>query len=173
MYGTRFRRRGGSRPESTLGGRSRRLLLRPAAYAILATAVCLAAATLPSGGKSDAANAAAGPVGSGFTVTPADLAFILKQIKIAERHSRAFQGNPDPGTPVNPDPIESDLRPVEVDSLRTGLADAPRPLLTVGSLKTHLRDTRQGRELWLLFLMGAAIFLAAELALGSARIVAP
>ena len=37
-------------------------------------------------------------------MTPADLAFILKQIKIAERHSRAFQGNPDPGTPVNPDP---------------------------------------------------------------------
>ena len=53
MYGTRFRRRGVSRPESTLGGRRRRLLLRPAAYAILAAAVCLAAATLPSGGKSD------------------------------------------------------------------------------------------------------------------------
>jgi hypothetical protein len=74
---------------------------------------------------------------------------------------------------VNPDPIESDLRPVAVDSLRSGLADAPRPLVTLGSLKTHLRDTRQGRELWLLFLLGAAIFLAAELALGSARIVAP
>src|SRR3954447_7744771 len=28
-----------------------------------------------------------GPVGNGFTVTPGDLAFILKQIKIAERHS--------------------------------------------------------------------------------------
>ena len=71
---------------------------------MLAAAVCLAAATLPSQGKSDQAKAAAGPVGNGFTVTPADLAFILKQIKIAERHSRAFQGNPDPGTPVNPDP---------------------------------------------------------------------
>src|SRR6185312_6870011 len=70
-----------------------------------AAAVCLAAATLPSQGKSDQAKAAAGPVGSGFTVTPADLAFILKQIKIAERHSRAFEGNPDPGTPLNPDPI--------------------------------------------------------------------
>ena len=53
MYGTRFRRRGVSRPATTLGGRSRRLLLRPAAYAILAAAVCLAAATLPSGGESD------------------------------------------------------------------------------------------------------------------------
>ena len=109
MYGTRFKRRAVSRPESMLGGRSRRrLLMRPAAYAILATAVCLAAATLPSSGKNDTAKAAAGPVGSGFTVTPADLAFILKQIKIAERHSRAFQGNPDPGDPGQP---RSDRRP--------------------------------------------------------------
>ena len=106
MYGTRFKRRGALRPEITPGGRSRRrLLMRPAAYAVLAAVVCLAAATLPSQGRSDQAKAAAGPVGNGFTVTPADLAFILKQIKIAERHSRAFQGNPDPGTPVNPDPI--------------------------------------------------------------------
>ncbi|MFE8887183.1 peroxidase family protein [Pseudarthrobacter enclensis] len=33
-----------------------------------------------------AAQAAQAPVGSGFTVTPADLAYILKQIKIAEAH---------------------------------------------------------------------------------------
>jgi Ca2+-binding RTX toxin-like protein len=32
------------------------------------------------------AHAAVAPVGQGFTVTPADLAFILKQIKIAEAH---------------------------------------------------------------------------------------
>ena len=32
------------------------------------------------------ANAAPAPVGAGFTVTPADLAYILKQIKIAEAH---------------------------------------------------------------------------------------
>ena len=32
------------------------------------------------------ANAAVAPVGQGFTVTPSDLAFILKQIKIAETH---------------------------------------------------------------------------------------
>ena len=106
MYGTRFKRRGALRPEITPGGRSRRrLLMRPAAYAMLAAVVCLAAATLPSQGKNDQAKAAAGPVGNGFTVTPADLAFILKQIKIAERHSRAFEGIPDPGTPLNPDPI--------------------------------------------------------------------
>jgi hypothetical protein len=74
---------------------------------------------------------------------------------------------------VNPDPIESDLRPIPVDSLRAGLSDPPRSINTVGSLRSYLRDTRQGRELWLLFLAGAALFLAAELWLGSARIAAP
>ncbi len=33
-----------------------------------------------------AADAAAAEVGQGFTVSPSDLAFILKQIKIAEKH---------------------------------------------------------------------------------------
>ena len=33
-----------------------------------------------------AANAVQAPVGEGFTVTPSDLSFILKQIKIAEAH---------------------------------------------------------------------------------------
>jgi Ca2+-binding RTX toxin-like protein len=50
-----------------------------------------------------AANAAVAPVGQGFTVTPGDLAFILKQIKIGERHSRAFLGT-DPSIPANPSP---------------------------------------------------------------------
>jgi Ca2+-binding RTX toxin-like protein len=45
-----------------------------------------------------------GPVGNGFTVTPGDLEFILKQIKIAERHSRSLQGT-QPGQPANPDPL--------------------------------------------------------------------
>jgi Ca2+-binding RTX toxin-like protein len=44
---------------------------------------------------------AAAPVGQGFTLIPSDLAYILSQIKIAERHSRAFQG--DPSIPANPD----------------------------------------------------------------------
>ncbi|CCQ45123.1 animal haem peroxidase family protein [Pseudarthrobacter siccitolerans] len=34
-----------------------------------------------------AANAVQAPVGAGFTITPADLSFILKQIKIAEAHA--------------------------------------------------------------------------------------
>ncbi len=42
-------------------------------------------------------------VGQGFTVTPSDLAFILKQIKIAERHSRAIAGT-EPTAAPNPDP---------------------------------------------------------------------
>ena len=49
-----------------------------------------------------APGASAAPVGQGFTVTTSDLAFILKQIKIAERHARAVVG--DPGIPVNPNP---------------------------------------------------------------------
>jgi hypothetical protein len=49
-------------------------------------------------------NAAPAPVGQGFTVTPSDLAFILKQIKIAERHSRAFLHS-DPSIPANPNPL--------------------------------------------------------------------
>ena len=41
-------------------------------------------------GAAPAARAAVAPVGQGFTITPADLAFILKQIKIAERHAATF-----------------------------------------------------------------------------------
>jgi len=39
--------------------------------------------------------AAAGTVGNGFVVTPGDISFILKQIKIAERHAATL-------TPTNP-----------------------------------------------------------------------
>jgi Ca2+-binding RTX toxin-like protein len=49
------------------------------------------------------AQAAAPGVGQGFTVTPSDLAFILKQIKIAERHTRAIQGT-EPSAVPNPSP---------------------------------------------------------------------
>jgi Ca2+-binding RTX toxin-like protein len=51
-----------------------------------------------------AAHAVVAPVGGGFTVTPADLAFILKQIKIAERHSRALAGDPTAASQPNPNP---------------------------------------------------------------------
>ncbi|WP_344108777.1 peroxidase family protein [Kribbella alba] len=50
-------------------------------------AVSASLAMMPAG--------AAAPVGNGFTVTAADIAFILKQIKIAEEHSATL-------TPANP-----------------------------------------------------------------------
>ncbi|MCU1377124.1 MAG: heme peroxidase, partial [Acidimicrobiales bacterium] len=58
----------------------------------VAALVCIG---LVAGGNALPTNAANAPVGQGFTVTPADLAFILKQIKISERHSATF-------TPANP-----------------------------------------------------------------------
>ncbi|GAB3870442.1 peroxidase family protein [Terrabacter terrigena] len=50
------------------------------------------------------ANAAVAPVGQGFTVTPSDLAFILKQIKIAERHAATLTPANPCGTLVGPGP---------------------------------------------------------------------
>ena len=71
---------------------------------IACTAVLLslvAANVVAGSGTGNVASAAVGPVGSGFTVTPSDLAFILKQIKIAERHSRSFAGT-EPTQAANP-----------------------------------------------------------------------
>ena len=58
---------------------------------------------MSSVGAGTAQVSAANVVGQGFTVTPADLAFILKQIEIAERHSRVLAGI-EPGVPANPNP---------------------------------------------------------------------
>jgi Ca2+-binding RTX toxin-like protein len=44
------------------------------------------------------------PVGQGFTVTPSDLSFVLKQIKIAERHSATLTPADPCGTQVGPNP---------------------------------------------------------------------
>ena len=44
------------------------------------------------------------PVGEGFTVVPADLAFILKQIKIAEHHAATLTPADPCGTLVGPGP---------------------------------------------------------------------
>src|SRR3954452_5516840 len=49
----------------------------------LGVSVLLSVGFLPANAMSASA---AAPVGQGFTVTPSDLAFILKQIKIAEAH---------------------------------------------------------------------------------------
>ena len=70
--------------------------------ACAALLVGLVVTNVVGSGAGSVATAAVGPVGSGFTVTPADLAFILRQIEIAERHSRAFQGT-EPTQEPNPD----------------------------------------------------------------------
>src|SRR6187549_3776760 len=78
---------------------------RVQSIACTAALVSLVVGSVVAGsGGGNFATAAVGPVGSGFTVTPSDLAFILKQIKIAERHSRSFQGT-QTGQAPNPDPV--------------------------------------------------------------------
>ncbi len=75
---------------------------------------------------------------------------------------------------VNLDPIESDLAPIAIDSLRSGVPSGRLSVLSSSNaLATHLRDTRRGRELWLTFLLVAAVALAGELLLGSARVLKP
>jgi len=69
-------------------GRMRWSRLRAGAIGALCVAV-LSTVVGPS------VNAVTAPVGQGFTLTPADLAFMLKQIKIAESHAATL-------TPTNP-----------------------------------------------------------------------
>ena len=95
------------------------------------------------------ARAATAPVGEGFVVTPSDLAFILKQIKIGEHHADTFTAANPCGTLVGPGP---DQIPDALTSygLRTvdgscnnlipgrenfGAADAPFPRLTTPVFK--------------------------------------
>src|SRR6478735_954323 len=53
----------------------------------LAMGVAFAMSIATVTGLASTAQAVVGPVGAGFTVTAGDLSFILKQIKIAERHA--------------------------------------------------------------------------------------
>src|SRR5690349_5759251 len=50
------------------------------------------------------AQAAAAPTGQNFTITPGDLHFIMKQIKIAEHHSATLTASNPCGTLVGPGP---------------------------------------------------------------------
>jgi Ca2+-binding RTX toxin-like protein len=63
---------------------------------------------LPSGAFMAVAHAAPAatpaPVGQGFTILPADLAFILQQIKVAERHVATYTSANPCGTLVGPGP---------------------------------------------------------------------
>ncbi|HJZ61961.1 MAG TPA: hypothetical protein VKD47_07400, partial [Miltoncostaeaceae bacterium] len=88
----RPRRRGG-------GGR---LLAGKRTLGILG--VLALAATPAAFFASGSAAGAPAPAGNGFTVVPADLNFILKQIKIAERHSAALAGDTKAAPQPNPHP---------------------------------------------------------------------
>ena len=85
-----------------------------------ATVLAMVALLLPVGLST---SARANVVGEGFTVTPSDLAFILKQIKIAEAHSAvlAAQG-PGPST----DPVRCQAM------IGTGPNQIASPLLSFG-----------------------------------------
>ena len=66
---------------------TRRPRRRRRATAIGATLVVVAGTVLQAVVATTPASAVPAPVGQGFTVTATDLSFILKQIKIAERHA--------------------------------------------------------------------------------------
>src|SRR4051812_1783485 len=84
------------RPRNTM----RRRWLR---WVALIQAIAL---TIPLGSQLllSPAGAVQGPVGAGFEVTASDLAFILKQIKIAEHHAATFTPANPCGTLVGPGP---------------------------------------------------------------------
>jgi Ca2+-binding RTX toxin-like protein len=73
----------------------RRPTLLTKLLALLAAAFCMQGLVAMT-----AAHAVLAPVGNGFTVTPGDLSFILKQIKIAERHSTTLTASNPCGTMV-------------------------------------------------------------------------
>jgi Ca2+-binding RTX toxin-like protein len=66
-------------------------------FAVIVTTIGLTTTVLAPG-----ASAAPASVGQGFTVTPSDLAFILKQIKISERHATTLTPSNPCGTLVGP-----------------------------------------------------------------------
>lgn len=79
----------------------RRLRMRRPRRGLTITAVSAVVAGLVGSLPATAAPAIPGPVGNGFVVTPGDLAFILKQIKIAERHATTLTASNPCGTLVN------------------------------------------------------------------------
>ena len=74
---------------------------------------------------------------------------------------------------VNLDPIESDLATLPADSIRAAAQPTLLPRIAIlssaSALERHLRATRRGEELWLPLLLVAALLLAGELLLASAR----
>ena len=82
-----------------------RLRKRRVAIPTIATMVPVAVVALSLAiAASNSSNAVTAPVGQGFTVTTGDLGFILKQIAIAERHTRALEGDRLAAPQPNPNP---------------------------------------------------------------------
>ena len=79
--------------------RSSRLRHRGRALAAIGLAMASIAVTTVNAPATAAPTA---PVGNGFVVTAGDLSFILKQIKIAERHSATFTDDNPCGTLIGP-----------------------------------------------------------------------
>src|SRR3954466_3152585 len=101
-----------SRGDSSSGVRSKRKIQIVAAAA---ATLGILSTGLVTGADSPAS---AGTVGSGFTVTASDLAFILKQIKIAERHVRSINGSqPDQAANPHTDPSDPLYDPEYCSSL--------------------------------------------------------
>src|SRR4051812_17794748 len=76
---------------------------RTAAVSAMLFLVAEIAAIAVSTVRPGQARAATAPTGQNFTITPGDLHFIMKQIKIAERHSRTRTASDPCGTLVGPD----------------------------------------------------------------------
>jgi hypothetical protein len=70
----------------------------------IATAALVPTALLVQVATVEPSAAAPAPVGNGFTVTAGDLSFILKQIKVAERHANTYSATNPCGTLVGSGP---------------------------------------------------------------------
>ncbi|MEY2582839.1 MAG: hypothetical protein QOE09_2688, partial [Ilumatobacteraceae bacterium] len=79
------------------------------AFATTATVALIATALVSGVGAT--AGAVVAPVGQGFTITTSDLAYILKQIKIAEHHSAAYRSGTNPDALNDPDYCNSLVGP--------------------------------------------------------------
>ena len=93
---------------------------------VVATLAVATATVLQAVVATTPANAVQAAPGAGFTVTAGDLSFILKQIKIAERHSATLTASNPCGTLVGPE-REPDPRPADAP---TGCARSTDPATT-------------------------------------------
>src|ERR1700712_5537334 len=84
-----------------LHNRHPRLLDRPPRGLTMAAVGAVVATLIGAVPGASAAVVNPGPVGNGFVVTAGDLGFILKQIKIAERHTTTLTASNQCGTLLN------------------------------------------------------------------------